>query len=94
MLEKFVGLQRLFRHHVPCQLYVHCRNHRLALCIKHLIKDYPALAELDEVLIAVWKLFHYSPQRFGILEKVQETYNLPKLTFIKAVTTRYCNLTN
>lgn len=33
-----------------------CRNHRLALCLKHLMKTYPLLVEADSLLLAIWTL--------------------------------------
>ncbi|XP_053390185.1 uncharacterized protein LOC128553096 isoform X2 [Mercenaria mercenaria] len=83
------GLQRRFRHVVPFQLYINCRNHRLALCVSHLVKQYPVLADLDAVMIAIWKLFKFSAQRFAVFMEVQEAYNMTKLTFLRAAATRW-----
>ncbi|XP_061179464.1 uncharacterized protein LOC133188092 [Saccostrea echinata] len=55
------GLQRRIRHESPFALFVNCRNHRLALCLVHLIKRYPVLQEIDSTLLALWKLFEFSP---------------------------------
>jgi hypothetical protein len=56
--------------------------------VKHLVKDYHVLQDLDELLIAIWKLFKYSPQRYAVFQQVQETYKLTQWSFIKAVSTR------
>ncbi|XP_052245734.1 uncharacterized protein LOC127854716 [Dreissena polymorpha] len=83
------GLQRRIRHLSPICLYMNCRNHRLALCLKHLMKNYPVLVDADALLLAIWKLFHYSPQRFQVLKAIQEAYGDEKLTLIRAATTRW-----
>ncbi|KAJ8303650.1 hypothetical protein KUTeg_018760 [Tegillarca granosa] len=83
------GLQRRFRHLVPHQIYINCRNHKLALCVKHLLKEFPVLETLDSLLTDIWKLFHFSPQRFHVFMDVQESYNMKKLSFIRAAATRW-----
>ena len=70
------GLQRRFRHHMPFQLYINCRNHKLALCVKHMMGHFPVLQNIDSLLLSVWKLFHYSPQKYQIFMDVQEAYGL------------------
>ncbi|XP_062569444.1 uncharacterized protein LOC134231500 [Saccostrea cucullata] len=83
------GVQRRFRHLVPHQVYINCRNHKLVLCVKHLIKEFPVLEELDSLLLGIWKLFHYSPKRYAVFEEIQETYHQKKLKFIRAAATRW-----
>ena len=83
------GLQRRFRHVVPHQIYINCRNHKLALCIKHLIKSFPVIDIIDGVLLGIWKLFHYSPKKYALFMTVQETYGLKHLPVIRAATTRW-----
>jgi hypothetical protein len=83
------GLQRRFRHIVPHQLYINCRNHKLALCVKHLIKSFPVVQVVDELLIGLWKMFHYSPKKFATLQEVQTSYGLTHLKLIKACSTRW-----
>lgn len=88
-LKSFVGLQRRFRHLVPHQIYINCRNHKLALCVKHLINKYPVIVKVDNVLIGVWKMFHYSQKKFALFKQVQESYGMKKLTLIRAAATRW-----
>ncbi|XP_060564714.1 uncharacterized protein LOC132723924 [Ruditapes philippinarum] len=83
------GLQRRFRHHVPYQLYLNCRNHKLALCVKHLMLSFPVLQDVDSLLLSVWKLFHYSPQKYVIFMDVQKAYGLKNLKMIRAAATRW-----
>lgn len=65
-----LGLQRRIRHESPFALYVNCRNHRLALCLVHLIKKYPVLQEIDSLLISLWKLFEFSPQKMAVFKNI------------------------
>ena len=48
------GLQRRFRH--LFQLYINCRNHQLGLLFVHLLPKYKPLADVDALIISVWKL--------------------------------------
>lgn len=89
MSGEVTGLQRRIRHLSPHCIYINCRNHRLALCLKHLMKEYPLLVEVDSILLSVWKLFEYSPQTFSMFNDIQETYGLKPLTLIRAATTRW-----
>lgn len=73
VLNNFIfnlGLQRRIRHESPFALYVNCRNHRLALCLVHLIKKYPVLQEIDSLLISLWK----QQDGFLISMHVQDLY--------------------
>ena len=54
------GLQRRIRHTSPHSIYINCNNHRLALCLKHMIPRYHTLIKLDGMLLSIWKLFNYS----------------------------------
>ena len=47
------GLQRLICHMLPHSLYINCRNHRLALCLVHLLPRYGTLSKLDGLLISI-----------------------------------------
>lgn len=89
MSGEVTGLQRRIRHLSPHCIYINCRNHRLVLCLKHLMKEYPLLVEVDSILLSVWKLFEYSPQKFSMFNDIQQTYGLKPLTLIRAATTRW-----
>lgn len=53
------------------------------------MKEYPLLVEVDSILLSVWKLFEYSPQKFSMFNDIQQTYGLKPLTLIRAATTRW-----
>lgn len=44
-----LGLQRRICHLSPHSLYIHCRNHRVALCFAHLLKLNPTMVEVNSV---------------------------------------------
>ena len=84
------GVQRRLRNISPTAIYMNCRCHKLALCLVHLLKDakFRVLVEVDSILLGLWKLFHFSPRKFGIFSHVQEAYGKAPLHLIKAATTR------
>ena len=83
------GLQRLIHHTSPYAQYLNCKNHRLALCLVHLIPKYQKLSELDGLLISLWKTFKYSSIKQSILEEVQMQQDLKPLKITKACVTRW-----
>ena len=74
-----VGLQRRLRHFSPCSRYLNCRNHRLAVCLVYLVKQFPELFNLDKFLISTWKLSKYSSIKISIFLESQETMNFKSL---------------
>ena len=83
------GLQRLIHHTSPYAQYLNCKNHRLALCLVHLIPKYQKLSELDGLLISLWKTFKYSSIKQSILEEAQMQQDLKPLKITKACVTRW-----
>ena len=69
-------------------VYVHCRNHRLALCFSHLITDFDVLVKFDGLLLNLFLLLKHSNVRSAIFEEVQESYGLIPLQLLKAVVKR------
>ena len=92
MSGKKSGLQRRIRHYSTFNIFINCRNHRLALCLPHIMKD-PDFSELlmdyDAVLLGLWKTFHYSPKKGALLESVQMIYGKKPLKILKAAVTRW-----
>ena len=92
MSGKIGGLQRRIRHYSPFNVYINCRNHRLALCLPYIMKhpDYSELLmDYDAVLLGLWKMFHYSPKKGALLESVQMIYGKKPLKILKAAVTRW-----
>ena len=86
------GLQRGIRFYSPFNMYINCRNHRLALCLHHLMKDVDfaeLLIDYDSLLLGIWKMFHFSPKKGAVLEHVQSIYGKRPLKIIKAAVTRW-----
>ena len=54
------GLQRRIQHVSPYAFYMNCRNHRLALCLVHLLKEYTDREAVDALLLSIRKTFKYS----------------------------------
>lgn len=83
------GVQRLFRHQSVYSIYVNCRNHKLALCFKLVMKDYSILQETDACLVSFAKLFEYSAQKDNVLRNIQEVKGEKVLEPIKPSVTRW-----
>ena len=64
----------------------YCRNHRLALCITHLLKRWDTLVEADARLLS---LFQFSPQKLAVLIHVQEVYGERPLVIVREAATRW-----
>ncbi|KAL5006843.1 hypothetical protein ScPMuIL_015649 [Solemya velum] len=83
------GVQRRTRHLSPFTVFVSCRNHRLALCLAHLIKRFTILQDVDATLLSLWKLFEFSPQKMAVFKHVQTVYGKTPLIITRAATTRW-----
>ena len=86
------GLQRRLRNYLPFNIYINCRNHCLALCLPHLMKDQylgELVSDLDALLLGLWKTFHYSPKKSSILESIQSIYGKKHLRILKAAIARW-----
>ena len=70
-------------------VYIHYRNHRLALCFTHLIPKYDDFVKFNSVLLNLYLLLKNSAVKFNNFEKAQNTYGLKLLKLIKAVATRW-----
>ena len=89
MSGKRKDLQWLIRHTSPYAQYLNCKNHRLELCLIHLIQKYQKLTELDGLLISSWKTFKYSSIKLSIFEEAQMQQDLKPLKITKACVTRW-----
>ena len=70
-------------------VYIHCRNHRLALCFAHLIPKYEDFKTFDSLLLNLFLLLKHSNVKTAIFEEVQEAYGMKSLKLVKAVVTRW-----
>ena len=89
MRGKRKALQLLIRHTSPYAQYLNFKNHRLALCLVHLIPKYQKLTELDGLLISLCKTFKCSSMKQSISEEAQMQQDLKPLKITKACVTRW-----
>lgn len=82
-------MQRRIRNYAPHAIYINCRNHRLALCFKHIRDLFPWLETIDTLLLGLWKAFHYSSKNRYILTEIQKAYGMKALSIVKAALTRW-----
>ena len=73
----------------PRTLFVHCRTHVLQLCCVSAARCRPSLKKVFATLMSVWKMFHYSPEKFSALKEMQALVNHPQLKMIKSSDTRW-----
>ena len=67
-------------------VYIHCRNHRLALCFTNLILKYHDFVKFDSLLLNSYLLLKNSTVKSNIFKEVQKVFGLKSLKLIKAVT--------
>eukprot|EP00111_Clytia_hemisphaerica_P019691 TCONS_00058113-protein len=83
------GLKALLGNITPHFIYIHCRNHRLALCFAHLIPEFKEFENFDGLLLNLYLLLKKSTVKQSIFDEVQKAYNLTSLKLIKAAVTRW-----
>ena len=83
------GVKRFFHDATPHFTYIHCRNHRLALCFAHLIPQYEEFKNFDALLLNLYLLMKNSSVKQAMFEEVQSAYGLTSLKLIKAAVTRW-----
>ena len=83
------GLGRRISHLAPHGKYCNCRNHRLALCLVHLMRQFDDVDAIDKLLLALWKTFKYSTVKNAIFENAQVAEEQPILRILKVCVTRW-----
>ena len=86
---KNTGVQRRMRTLSGHALYIHCSCHRLQLASIQAADSVPQIKKFFGMLLSLWKLFYYSPQKAEKLKEVQSVLNLPELKVIKPSSTRW-----
>ena len=81
------GLKRLLQHVVSIAAWIGCGNHKATLCFKHLLNEFPSVADADATLLALWKFFHFRPSAF--LENTSEIYGEPTIAPVCPSITRW-----
>ena len=68
------GLKAYLEHAVPQLFWIGCTNHKLALCFKHILSDFPSVLEADVFLLNLWKFFKYRTLAMHLLQECAEIY--------------------
>ena len=89
MSSEISGLQRRLQHLGPHAKNVNCCNHRLALVFVYLISKFQVLADVDALILAVWKLMKYSSVKASVFGAAQTVEGLKNVKLLKAVPTRW-----
>ena len=83
------GVQAHFKKSCSHHSSIHCRIHRLVLCISHLIPWHKPFENFDGLLLNLYLLLKHSSVKTSIFNEIQQSYNQPSLKLIKAATTRW-----
>ena len=89
MAGEHAGVKQLLAAATYHFVYIHCRNHRLALCFAHLIPKFPDFENFDSLLLNLYLLMKNSSVKQSIFEEIQQAYELLSLKLIKAAVTRW-----
>ncbi|XP_053402635.1 uncharacterized protein LOC123550255 [Mercenaria mercenaria] len=53
------------------------------------MQSFLVLEDVDSLLLSVWKLFHYSSQKYVIFMDAQKAYGMKNLKIVRAAATRW-----
>ena len=70
-------------------LSIHCINHRLALGASQSIDTVKYLHKFNEILVGIFKFYHYSSVRQHALKEIQAICNDPVLKFKEPKSVRW-----
>ena len=84
------GLKAYLEHSVPQLIWIGCTNHKLALCFKHILQDFPIVKEADVFLLNLWKFFKYRTLAKHLLQECAQIYgDLDTIVPVCPSTTRW-----
>lgn len=89
MKTSISGVQRRFRHLVPHQVYINCRKHKLALCIKHLMKISQSYKSSPVSYLGYGNYFTILQRYKQSFRKYKKHTIRKKIKFIRAAATRW-----
>ena len=84
MAGEHAGVKQLLAAATYHFVYIHCQNHRLALCFAHLIPKFPDFENFDSLLLNLYLLMKKGSVKQSIFKEIQQAYKLPSLKLIKA----------
>ncbi len=70
-------------------LYIHCSCHRLQLASIQAAESVPQIQKSFGMMLSLWKLFYYSPQKAEKLKEILSVLNLTELKLTKPSSTRW-----
>ena len=89
MAGEHAGVKQLLAAATYHFVYICCENHRLALCLAHLIPKFPDLENFDSLLLNLYLLMKKGSVKQSIFKEIQQAYELPCLKLIKAAVMRW-----
>ena len=81
MVESTSGVATCLKMLHPQLLSIHCINHRLALGTSQAAAAVPYLFRFEEIVISIFKFYHYSATRQSGLAEIQSVLGDPQLKF-------------
>ena len=88
------GVHARLRHDSALAIYIHCRCHQLQLACVYAAKSIKAVSCVQSNVLAIWKLFHYSPKKAAVLRDIQVVLAHPQLKMLKPGDTRWLSHRN
>ena len=88
------GVQARLRYHSPMAIYIHCRCHQLQLACVYAAKSIKPVCRIQSNILAIWKLFHFSPKKASVLRSIQAALAHPQLKMLKPGDTRWLSHRN
>ena len=81
MVGRVSGVAARLKRRNPQILSIHCINHRLALGTSQAAAEVPYLVKFQEILVNIFKFYHYSATRQNALAEIQSVLYDPQLKF-------------
>ena len=89
MVGRVSGVATRLKRHNPQILSIHCINHRLALGTSQAAAEVPYLVKFQEILVNIFKFYHYSATRQSAVAEIQSILNDPQLKFKEPKSVRW-----
>ena len=89
MVGRISGVAARLKCHNPQILSIHCINHCLALGTSQAAAEVPYLVKFQEILVNIFKFYHYSATRQNALSEIQSILNDPQLKFKEPKSVRW-----
>ncbi|XP_078701326.1 LOW QUALITY PROTEIN: zinc finger protein 862-like [Branchiostoma floridae x Branchiostoma belcheri] len=84
-----VGVVTRLQEKVPSLIPIHCCAHRLELVVKDILKRVPYFQVVEDLLMSLYRFYHWSPLNWDELKRMGEAFNIVILKPPKASGTRW-----